>query len=625
MNTKFCCTKCKEILQNNNEELTCKKCNMVYQSKNGYYDFSIENQNEKYSIPKNYVDELLKEVNNNGYELGTGKFVKNHLSFKSKFLDPRFDQGVDSIFHCIGKNNQRCLVLGSGLGNKVEILSHIFNEVYSVETMKELLIFQNKRFQNTGLNNISCVKSEIKTLPFTNDFFDLVVLGSTFSEFVQYYSEKKENSITLFLDEIKRVLKSGGCACFDIENQSRFNLFLGKNNFSPYEKRKRALGHNEYSKIFKNIGFKLKTCWVLPSLEKPYFSSNIEDDLAIEWYLHNFKNFLKGTKIQLKYRIFYKIFSKFDKKIIKLLTKKYAPSFVYYCYKEKITESIEDFILKETNFTSCVTISRRIKTVFVLLNNFGKAEYIIHFRRFGKEFPNKIPLIKRIFPKMANPDSRIWMEKWKDGRTLNPFNSNEVIKAIQWLFDFQDNSLQDRLTINDFQEEINMIKENITKIKGLDKIEYQNWLEEYKKFIEKNEIKKTAQHGDFAYANMLYNSKTNKISLIDWENYSSKGSPFRDLIGFIIKRMMVSSTNESNAFEYNIKDNVDFKKVMIEIHELTEKHFKCNVDINLLLKYSILKKVAELIRDKKDSCYAYIKLLHIVEKNNFPFIENSDV
>ena len=91
--------------------------------------------------------------------------------------------------------------MGSGLGNKVEILSHVFNEVYSVEIMNELLIFQNIRFENAKLNNVSCVKSKIETLPFSNNFFDLVVLGSKLSEFMQYYSEKNENSINLFLDE----------------------------------------------------------------------------------------------------------------------------------------------------------------------------------------------------------------------------------------------------------------------------------------------------------------------------------------------------------------------------------------------------------------------------------------
>jgi len=612
----YLCTNCKEILHEDNEELHCKVCNNIIIKKSGYYNFLKGNSSKKYFIEKHVIEFLLEEINKNGYNLGTNNFIKKYPMFKMKFLDPRFDQSVDSIFHCIGKNNHRCLVLGSSFGNKVEILSHMFDKVYSIETMEEMLIFQNKRFFEAGITNIISLKSEIEKLPFIEDFFDLIVIEDTFLDFIESYSKKQNNSMITILDEVKRVLNHGGCVCFGLENNLKYNLLFG-NNKTKKRKNKNYLGLKEFSKLIKNRGFQSKIYWALPSIEKPYFSSNIEDGLAIKWYFQNYRNFIKGTKNQLKYTIFFKIFSKFNQKIIKFLTRKFAPYFIYYCYKENIPDSIEDYILKETNFSSCFSVSRRIKTVFVLVNNLGKAKYIVHFKRYGKDFPKKIPLVERIFPNMANPNNRIWMEEWKNGRTLNPFNSNEIIYAISWLFKFQNNSSQDRLTNDDLEEEISMIKENLQKRENLNKIQYNEWLNDYKKFLENNIIKKTAQHGDFAYANVLYDPETNNISPVDWENYSSKGSPFNDFAGFIIRFMMQSSTNEIESFREKIQDKKKFKDLIINIKKISDKHFKCNIDINLIIRYAILKKVAELIKIEKDSANTYIELLHILENNNF--------
>jgi len=511
----------------------------------------------------------------------------------------------------------RCLVLGSGLGNKVEILSHVFDEVYSVETMDELLMFQNKRCNEANLTNVIYVKSKIETLPFTDNFFDLIILGTSFSEFMQYNAEQANS--TKILNEIKRILKTGGCACFDILNQTRYNFIFGKDYTVSNEREMKRLGYDEFSQIFKNIGFKLKTFWVLPSSDRPYFSTNIEDGLAIKWYLKNFKSFLKETKIQWKHQIFYRVFPLFGEKISKHLTKKFAPHFVFCCYKEKISESLEDYILKQTDYTSCVTNSRRIKTVFILLNKSGKPEQIVHCKRYGGKFPAKISFINRVFPKMANTNERIWIENWKDGRTLNPTNNNEIIEAIKWLIKFQDDSVQDRLVKNDIIDDINMMKDKMKKFDELNKNNYKNWLKEYEEFILENDIKKTAVHGDFWYTNMLYDIKHKKVNLIDWENYKLIGNPFVDLITFIIRLMMLSSTNEVQMFKTKMNDNGNFKKLMLQICNLINNHFKCNVDVILLIKIVILRTVTLNIKYKNDAYYTYSKLLHIIEKNNCSF------
>ena len=612
-NIGYLCKNCNEIFYYENKKLYCKKCNNVVEYKNGHYNFEINNSIEKCSIEKTKIKFLLEEIEKNGYNLSVKNFLKKYSEFKIKFLDPKFDQSVDSIFHCLGKNNEKCLVLGSGFGNKVEILSNIFDQVYSIETMEELLIFQNIKFMEAKIANVILLKSGIKEIPFINNFFDLVIIEESFFDLIKFDSNNQKNSKIIIFEEIKRILNQNGCLCFGLKNYSKYN-FLFKNNII---KNKNGVNLSRISKLIKNSGFHTKIFWVLPSIEKPYFSSNIDDGLAIKWYFKNFKNFIKETKNQLKYTIFLKIFSKFSQNIIKILIKKFAPYFIFYCYKENIPNSIENYILKETNFSSCFTISRRIKTVFILLDNLGKAKYIVHFKRFGKDFPNNIPSVERIFPNMANPKNRIWMERWKEGRRLNPLNSNEIIQSLLWLFKFQNNSFQDRFTENELKKEIIMIKENLSKRENLNIIQYNEWIEDYKKFLTKNIIRKSAQHGDFSYANILYNPKTNNINLVDWENYISVGSPFRDFATFIIRIMMQSSTNEVKSFKEKIQNRKEFNDLIKKIQKLLNEHFKCNIDINVIIRYSILKKTADLIFNEKESANTYIELLKILENNNF--------
>jgi thiamine kinase-like enzyme len=216
------------------------------------------------------------------------------------------------------------------------------------------------------------------------------------------------------------------------------------------------------------------------------------------------------------------------------------------------------------------------------------------------------------------------MEDWKAGRTLNPFNHDEIIEAIKWLIKFQDDSKQDRLTKNDIIDDISMIKNEMKKYEKLDKTNFKNWLEKYEEFILKNNIRKTAIHGDFWYTNMLYDKKHKKVSLVDWENYRDIGNPFVDLITFVIRLMMLSPTNEIQSFKGKMYDNGNFNKLMSQVCDLINNHFQCNVDVGLLIKISILRTVMINITYKNEAYYTYDKLLHIIEDSGFSFCTNSD-
>jgi len=566
---------------------------------------------ENSTLPDNILDELLRNVETFGYDKGIEIFVKKFPNYLPQLIKTEYDQSVDSIFHCLGKNNNRCLILDNPLGNKIEILSHIFNEVYSIENNNKLTIFKNKRLDSKKITNVKIIKSDMEKLPFNENFFDLIVLGTTFSQFLDKFS-KTNFSMQEMLRELKKILSIGGCLCLDIENKSGINFLTDKK--IQKKNKKNMLDYKNYLQVFKNSGFKTKTYWVLPSWDKPYFSCNVEDSLATKWYLLNYRNFLKRSKISVKYKIFNQIIKLVNKKILEFFIKKFTPNFIFCCYKEKISDSIEDFITKETNHSNYIVNSRRIKTTFIQLDKNGIAKSIVHFYRYGKNFPQKIPMVNRIFPDIQNPIDRIWKEEWKAGTILNPLDTKQVINAIEWLFKFQEDSLQGIFTKNDISDELENTRKNLKKVNELNKEKYFEWLNEIEEFLEDHEIKKTAAHGDFWYTNMLYDFENGKIHIVDWEKYRPTYYSFYDLIIFIMRLMMMWSDDEVKSFELCIQSNSEFRKMLSPIKEVVNKNFNFDVDMNIMLRYIILRNISTKVNNRGKKFNTYIGMLRVLEK-----------
>ncbi|HKG30225.1 MAG TPA: hypothetical protein VKA91_03045, partial [Nitrososphaeraceae archaeon] len=102
---------------------------------------------------------LIKEIDSLGYSEALKR-----LSLKEPYLKIYIEdkRRGDWICHCFGgrnnNNNRRCLDIGSGLGNLSEMLSHYYDEVYSLEAVRERIEFQKRRFKNSNVNNVTIVR-----------------------------------------------------------------------------------------------------------------------------------------------------------------------------------------------------------------------------------------------------------------------------------------------------------------------------------------------------------------------------------------------------------------------------------------------------------------------------------
>ena len=255
------------------------------------------------------------------------------------------------------------------------------------------------------------------------------------------------------------------------------------------------------------------------------------------------------------------IIKKSNKFITKILTKNFIPGFIFCCYKNDISKSLEDSLITNSDTDNFLMVSRRTRIIYILLGQNKKPVKLVSLDRYGYEIPEKIVECNRVFPKMKDPTERLWIEDWIKGHPIEPSKINEAMTTLNWLDQFQKDT-SDGVMTKEFVEdtEINSIREGLIKIKNIPFNEYEIWLKEYVSYIDKHIICKTAVHGDFWYANILIESKTNNIKILDWENFREAGNPFYDYISFIFNFMTMSDGDDLQTFKSNFNSN---KKLVV--------------------------------------------------------------
>ena len=337
--------------------------------------------------------ELLSKINSEGYSVGLEQFLKNNSEYEFRFN--KMEGNV--AFRGIHKKNDRCLVINSDLGNIPESISQSYNKVYSLETNKEKIAIQKLRFKEKNITNIELINSDIESFEFQINYFDLIIINGIKEE------TNSEINLIKYFNQIKQILTSNGCLCICVDNKYGLKIF-GK---EITEDKMFSSSFYGYNSLFNSLGLKTKSYWVLPSYKKPHHSGKIDNDISLKWF---FKNFSNVFSIDRKLKIISLFLKGFNNISRKFLVKLFFPSFVFYCYKENIQENIEDMIVNKTGFKNIIQNVRLTKIMYFLLNELGSPEKIISCEITKYDLTEKIFPIKRIFPKMKNPDEKIVIE-----------------------------------------------------------------------------------------------------------------------------------------------------------------------------------------------------------------------
>lgn len=620
MISTFYCPECKNELVLSDNFFSCNNCKIKYSFKNGIGLFPIS---VKQNLFNDKIRKLILRIQNTDYNSAIENFVNENEEFRTSLTYTKYDRSVDSIFHCIGKNTERCLEINSGLGNKTESLSNIFNNVFSIEFNDDFLEFQKIRFEQKKCKNIFIGKSDIFKLPFPDNYFDLVLGNDIMNSILKMYNGNALEIQNKLLKELKRVINSKGKIVFGINKNLNSTVQIKKHNLKNKSKNVKQ-SYSYFQNLFKNNGLYTKSYWVVPSYEKPYFSGKFKDELSLKWFFTNLENMVGKENLSFKKQVFLSLIRKINYGLMQKLLEIFSPSIIFCCGKMPIDETFEDWIERDTNYENYTMISRRMKIFFVLLNKKGIPEKLISIKRYGNGFPEKLENLVRIYPKMNDPEKRAWIEEWFSGNALNPLNENEVTKAIEWLIEFQNNSKQKIMNKNDIQEEIDIMKKGLQYVNHGDLKQYYEWLEDYRKFIELNEIFKTAIHGDFWITNILINEKSKKIHVLDWELFKQKGNPFLDFLTFLYDLMSMTEDNPLETFKKNLKGEGSASNIINHVKLMMEKHFGFKIDIIILLRYYLIRKMipkehemkGDIIDRKqtKNEPTLYMKMLDLMSK-----------
>jgi ubiquinone/menaquinone biosynthesis C-methylase UbiE len=622
----FRCPHCKGPLDGDQSiALQCGQCELSFNTKHGYIDFLREQNFYAGEISQEDINILLHDIDTEGYNNAVLKFVELNPQLRQYLLDVK---RIDWLCHCLTKsNNSRCLDLGSGLGNLSESLSHIYQEVYSLEAVTERIELQKKRYKNAHISNITIVRGNALELPFEDNFFDLIVCNGVLEWIGMMNKSFFPRDLQLsFLREVRRVLSNEGFLYIGIENRVGIQYLLGANDHSgiPYTslmprflaniiaKRYGRYGgiyggsvrkpnedgyytytytYHGYRSLLSEARLGFTSFWVYPTYNEPNFSGNTDDKTGIK----GFVRYLRDNVIyQRKRKILISLIEKIDKSTLLLLACTFAPSFLFYCYKgNEKTETFDDMVIRSTSSTNYTCISRGSGIMYLVYDKNAQPMKVVRLKRQGEALKGQIPFYDKTAPLPTSSiylkSERAWQEDWIKGKRLNPLNPDESKMALEWLIQFQKNSntSQVKMTKEECLAEVDKIRNSLKTLSNLNTSENRRWIDDYERYLTNVTVNRSAEHGDFSYGNIIVN-KQNDITVVDWEHFRNNGDPFFDFSWYILTAMRLPG-DTIESFILSLTGNGSFMPIIGDLLDRVERHFSFEPDLGVLLPYSLIR------------------------------------
>jgi len=265
----------------------------------------------------------------------------------------------------------------------------------------------------------------------------------------------------------------------------------------------------------------------------------------------------------------------------------FTPSFLFYCYKKNCDELVEDIVYRNTKLKNFTTFATGNNILFLMYTKKGNPVKAVRLKRFGGDLPTTLLQRDKTKPSSNGFSERMWMEEWFLAKPVNPLKLDEMIASIDWLIDFQNKNQLAPMTKNEKILEVNKIKSVLEETPHLNTTQNKKWIDQYQSYVETLEINKTPEHGDFWHGNILFEPKTHKMRVIDWEYFRKEGNPLFDFIFLLLKGMKVTSKN-IEEFKSNLYGSGEFTPILTELKNKINKHFGFELNLKILIPYVML-------------------------------------
>jgi hypothetical protein len=272
--------------------------------------------------------------------------------------------------------------------------------------------------------------------------------------------------------------------------------------------------------------------------------------------------------------------------------------------------------MENTGFKNLIQNVRLNKILYILLDKNGNPKKAVYCQLTKYDLAEKVFPVKRIFPKMENPEEKIIIEEWFDGEVLDRLDINDLKLTMKWLTDFQNTTMSELLSQQEIDAEVTNVKNELDPIEAMKCLPYEKWLDEYREHISSIKLKKTAVHGDFQTRNILVDHKNSSVNVIDWDwRFQEKGNPIYDFV-WLATNIMMLSNDPIKEFRSNLNNSgkAVTSKRMIENAMLN--HLKVKVDFIKLQKFMIMRFITIRIKDGDDGYLLYVNMLKIFSENS---------
>lgn len=213
------CPACRKKLIFKNNSLICQNCDVDFPVENGIPCFAKGSSDWKLNVTED-SNKIIKKAKQVGWE----KSLKNLQKNKADWI-----RGTDRFpIAYFAAPKGRVLDLGCGWGGLSFWMANGFESVYALDIELDGLKFMNIRASQEGTHNIRSVQGNVFSLPFPNNFFDLVVLNGVL-EWIGTFANDAPPQVMQerALEEISRVIQPDGTLCLGIENRFGIQYFLG--------------------------------------------------------------------------------------------------------------------------------------------------------------------------------------------------------------------------------------------------------------------------------------------------------------------------------------------------------------------------------------------------------------
>jgi hypothetical protein len=272
-----------------------------------------------------------------------------------------------------------------------------------------------------------------------------------------------------------------------------------------------------YEKLFRRAGLQyIDSNYAWPSYSFPKFSGPVDGD-SIRHILNIFSDTFENRWL----RFVVKLASRLPREFIKFLHKLFFPDFLFIASKMPLSNTLANSLHEHEPEMKSYTrmnldIGTELNTMFHITNEHGKITKVLRFReRQGLNTARAI---------IASQSSKV-----NEGRSFRTHQRQDILRASDWLVQFQKKSFSGFWPWADLEAEISRMTKNARKLfagslsKELDEFNYA-----YHESLIKFPLPIVTEQGDYSPHNILVETSEH-IKVVDWERMRKRGNPLLDV------------------------------------------------------------------------------------------------